>query len=64
MSKQLSILIIMRWMMVLETLLDIKLALLNSNIDRAYLPLNRTQFSHNLTISSIIRRRRRRSLRR
>jgi hypothetical protein len=51
-------------MMVLETLLDIKLALLNSNIDRAYLPLNRTQFSHNLTISIIIRRRRRRSLRR
>jgi len=31
----------MRWMMVLETILDIKLALLNSNTGRADLPLNR-----------------------
>jgi hypothetical protein len=46
---------------VLETLLEIKLALLNSNthradlpLNRADIPLNRTQCSHNLSISSII----------
>jgi hypothetical protein len=42
-------------MMVLETLLDIKLALLNSDTDRDGLPLNRAQGSHNLRISSIIK---------
>jgi hypothetical protein len=58
-------------MMVLEKLMDIKLALLNSNIDGSNLTLNRpdillnrTQCSHNLSISSIIRRRLKSSLRR
>jgi len=51
----------MRRMMVLETVLDIKLALLNSNTDRADLPLNRAeiplkraQCSHNLGKSNVI----------
>jgi hypothetical protein len=49
---------------VLETLLDIELALLNSSTDRIDLPLNRAQCSHNLSISSVIMRRLRSSLRR
>jgi hypothetical protein len=51
----------MRWMMVLETVLDIKLALLNSTTDRvdlpldkADIPLKRAQCSHNLSKSSVI----------
>jgi hypothetical protein len=61
----------MRWMMVLETVVYIKLALLNSNtdrvelpLDRADIPLNRAQCNHNLSKASIIRWRRRSSLRR
>jgi hypothetical protein len=61
----------MRWMMVLETIIDIKLALLNSNTDkvdlllnRADIPPNKTQSSHNLSISSIIWWRQMSSLRR
>lgn len=57
--------------MMLETLLDIELALLNLNTDRTNLPLNRAdiplkraQCSHNLSISNIIMRRLRSSLRR
>jgi hypothetical protein len=67
-KKKKSILI---GMMVLETLLDIELELLNSSTDRTNLPLNRAdillkraQCSHNLSISSIIMRRLRSSLRR
>jgi hypothetical protein len=58
-------------MMVLETLLDVKLALLHSEVDRANLPLNRThiplnriQRSQNLSKSCIILWRQRSSLRR
>jgi hypothetical protein len=47
----------MRWMMMSETLLDVKLALLNSYIDKADLLLNRTQGTHNLSKANIIRRR-------
>jgi hypothetical protein len=38
----------MRWMMVLETLMDVKLALLNSDTDRVDLPLNRPHSTHEL----------------
>jgi hypothetical protein len=39
------ILIIRGQMMVLETLMDVKLALLHSEVDRVYLPLHRTHTS-------------------
>jgi hypothetical protein len=58
-------------MMVLETLLDIKLALLNFDTDKADLSLNRAgislnrgQGTHNLSKASIMRWRRWCSLRR
>jgi len=44
-------------MIIFETLQDFKLALLNSDIDRADLQLNRIQGTHNLSKASIIRRR-------
>jgi hypothetical protein len=49
-------------MMVLEALLNINLALLNSNIDSADLSLKSTQNIHHLSKASIIRWRRRRQL--
>jgi hypothetical protein len=48
--------------MVLEALLDVDLTLLNSDTDRADLLLNRTQNIHHLSKASIIRWRRRSSL--
>jgi hypothetical protein len=66
-----SIIVIMGWMMMLKTLLDVKLALLHSEVDRANLllhrthsPLNRLQGSHNLSKSCIILWRLRSNLRR
>jgi hypothetical protein len=49
--------------MVLEALLDVDLALLNFDIDRADLPLNRTQNIHHLSKASIIRWRKMSNLR-
>jgi hypothetical protein len=48
------------WMMVLEALLNINLALLNSDIDSADLSLKSMQNIHHLSKASIIRWRRRR----
>jgi hypothetical protein len=39
------ILVFMGWMKVLETLLDVKLALVHSEVDRVNLPLHRTHTS-------------------
>jgi hypothetical protein len=51
------------WMMVLEALVDVNLALLNSDIDRADLSLRSMQSIHHLSTTSIIRWRRWSSLR-
>jgi hypothetical protein len=51
-------------MMVLETLLDVKLALLHSEIDRTHIPRNRIQCSQNLSKSCIILWRQRGNLKR
>jgi hypothetical protein len=50
-------------MIALEALLNVDLALLNSNTDRVDLPLNRTQHIHHLSKTSIIQWRKRSSLR-
>jgi len=46
------ILVIRGHMMMLETLLDIKLAMLHSEFDRVYLPLHRTHTSLKKLLSS------------
>jgi hypothetical protein len=51
------------WMMVLEALLDVNLALLNSDTNSADLSLKGTQNIHHLSKASIIRWRKRSSLR-